>query len=185
MAMRSTDDARAVRLFQASRSRIRVIALFHATAWRGDGPPGAEETRAYFEQIFGEAVRSGTGGERVRAELATNDVTLGLSEVVAVALCMNELLVNALAHAFPDERRGSVRVTLARDGGDVIARVRDDGIGLPEDESDRARGVGLTLVRLLAEQLSATVTVDSSAGHGTDFCLRFSSTEESRAWQTS
>lgn len=183
--MRSTDDSRAARLFHASRSRIRVIALFHATAWRGDGPPGAEETRAYFEQIVGEAIRSRAPGERVHAEFAMNDVTLGLSEVVAVALCVNELLVNALDHAFPDTRRGSVRVTLAREGGDVIARVTDDGIGMPEAASEHARGVGLTLVHLLAEQLSATTRLDSSAGHGTDFCLRFSSTEESRAWQTS
>ena len=185
MAMRRTANSEATRLFRASRSRIRVIALFHAFAWRGDGPLNAADTRAYFEQLVGEAVRSHDTGDRIVAELETNDTTLGLSEIVAVALCVNELLGNALDHAFPDDRRGHVRVTLAHEGDEVQVRVTDDGIGMSDASRDETQGLGLPLVRLLAEQLSATIVLDSSERHGTDFCLRFPSTEESRAWQTS
>jgi two-component sensor histidine kinase len=185
MAMRHTKDAGAARLLQASRSRVRVIALSHATAWRDEDMPSAAGTRAYLEQLVGEAVRSRAAGERIQAELATNDVTLGPSEIVAVALCVNELVANALDHAFPEGRHGFVRVTLSREGDFVTVRVADDGIGMPDGAGDAGKGLGLALLRLLAEQLSATTTLVSSAGHGTDFCLRFSSTEESRAWQTS
>jgi len=113
-------------------------------------------------------------------------VALGLSEVVATGLVVSELVTNALTHAFPDGRPGVVRVSLAPVDGekDVLLRVADDGIGFSSSIDDSS-GLGLALVRLLAEQLSAELAQSSSEGHGSDFCLRFPSTQESHAWQTS
>jgi two-component sensor histidine kinase len=185
--MRKTSDERTVELFRASRSRVRVIALFHAVAGRGGmRGPSADDTRAYLTEIVREAERARATDGRVRVELETGGVMLGLAEVVPAGLVVNELVTNALAYAFPDRRRGSVRVTLAwSDGGrDVLLRVADDGIGLASGREDSG-GLGLPLVRMLAEQLSAELAQSSSEGRGADFCLRFRSTQESHAWPTS
>jgi len=188
MAMRKTSDAGAARLLRSSRSRIRVIALFHAIAWRGgeDGP-SAEEASAYFAEIVREAERARTMQERVRVELRTNGVTLGLAQIVATGLCMSELVQNALDHAFPKDRSGHVRVSLTPiDGTDeVLLRISDDGVGLPSGAEETPSGLGLALVRLLAEQLEGKLVFTSSENHGTDFSLRFANIRESSAWQTS
>ncbi|HEX6271852.1 MAG TPA: sensor histidine kinase [Polyangiaceae bacterium] len=188
MAMRKTSDEQAARLFQASRNRVRVIALLHAVAWRTEtGSPGATELRTYLEEVLREAERARATHGRVRVELETGGVALPVSEMAAAALCVSELVHNALAHAFPGDRRGHVRVTLGRGAGsnDVLLRVTDDGIGMPADATEASAGLGLALVRLLAEQLSGELTCGSNEGNGTDFCLRFSNPEESRVWPTS
>jgi two-component sensor histidine kinase len=187
MAMRKSSDERAVKLFQASRGRVRVIALFHAVAWRGgtDGP-SATESGAFLAEVVHEAERARGDHGRIRVGVETNGVTLGLAEVVAAGLVVNELVTNALCHAFPDGRAGLVTVTLSSCEGEknVLLRVSDDGIGFsPDDEV--SEGLGLPLVRLLAEQLSAELVSRSAPGTGSDFSLRFPSIQESLAWQTS
>ena len=181
MAMRKTADSDAVRLLRGSRNRVRVISVFHSVAWRdeGDGPAGPE-TNAYLGEIVREARRARSTGERVRVELETGDPKLGLTEVGAVGLVVNELVGNALDHAFPGERSGLVRVSLGSgtNDGSVVLRVADDGVGLPPESQRESAGLGLALVRLLAEQLSGELTLSSSEHRGTDACLHFSSTRE-------
>ncbi len=88
-------------------------------------------------------------------------------------MIINELLTNALRHAFPDGRSGLITVGLVRDDGDGIRlAVRDDGAGIPESVNvDNARGFGLVLVRTLAEQLDGALELER--GNGTSWTLRF------------
>jgi two-component system, sensor histidine kinase PdtaS len=188
MAMRKTSDAHAARLFRSSRVRIRVIALFHAIAWRGgEEGPSTEEASAYFAEVVREAERARTTHGHVRVELQTNGVTLGLAQIVAAGLCMSELVQNALDHAFPNGRSGHVSVSLTPVDGtdDVVLRVSDDGVGFPPGAEEGSGGLGLALVRLLAEQLVGKLTLSSTENRGADFSLRFASIRESSAWQTS
>jgi two-component sensor histidine kinase len=89
-------------------------------------------------------------------------------------LIVSELLSNALKYAFPDGRRGRIRVAFAPLGESALElAVSDDGVGLPADlDPDRAATLGLYLVRVLTRQLRGTLEV-SRAG-GTTFVLRFS-----------
>ena len=188
MAMRKTKDAQAERLFRASRGRVRVIALLHAVAWRPEtGGPNADDASAYLNEIVREAERARGTHHRIRVDVETHGIALSLSEMAAMGLCVSELVQNALDHAFPAGRPGSVHATLTRcDGGDdLMLRVVDDGVGMSPDTAEASSGLGLYLVRLLAEQLSGKLTFVSNEGQGSDFCLRFASTEESRSWQTS
>jgi two-component sensor histidine kinase len=187
MAMRKTTDAHAASLFRSSRGRIRVIALFHGMAWRGDTEgPSAEEAFGYIKDVAREVERARALGGRVRVEFATDGASIGIDQVVAVGLCVNELVQNALDHAFPDGREGLVRVALVNgEAKDVLLRITDDGVGFSPEASDGTQGLGLALVRLLSEQLMGKHELRSDAGRGTDFCLRFASTWESNGWPTS
>jgi two-component sensor histidine kinase len=188
MAMRKTSDAHAAKLFRSSRGRIRVIALFHAIAWRGgEEGPNAEESSAYFAEVVHEAERARATHGRVRVEIRTNGVTLGLAQIVAAGLCMSELVQNALDHGFPNDRSGHVSVSLTPVDGtdDVVLRVTDDGVGLAKGAEEDPSGLGLPLIRLLAEQLAGKLTLTSAENRGADISLRFASIRESSAWQTS
>jgi two-component sensor histidine kinase len=100
---------------------------------------------------------------------------------------VSEFVHNALAHSFPEGRSGHVWVSLDRGEatGELSLRVSDDGVGMQPSASETTDGLGLALVRLLAEQLSGKLTVGANEGTGSDFCLRFASLEESRVWPTS
>jgi two-component sensor histidine kinase len=91
---------------------------------------------------------------------------------------VNELLTNALKHAFPDERPGEVLITFRREAGCFHLAVADDGVGMPEasetkllNEPSVARGIGQTLVRALVAQLDGTASIRPLPGSGTSILV--------------
>ncbi len=80
-----------------------------------------------------------------------------------VVLATNELVVNALRHAFPEGRSGAVHVSVFSDGGQVCVIVADNGVGLPGDYQQEL-GFGMKLVRMMATKVSGTLSVESEAG---------------------
>jgi two-component sensor histidine kinase len=92
--------------------------------------------------------------------------------VVPCGLLITELLSNALRHAYPGSRTGTVSVGIHRQGDMLSLTVRDDGVGLPADlDIATVETLGLQLVRALAEQLDGTIEV--LRGHGTGFQVTF------------
>jgi len=86
-------------------------------------------------------------------------------------LIINELVTNALKHAFPDGQEGTIRIAFRSLHGSHVLSVCDDGVGLPE-EVDRTRTLGLRLVQILAEQLEGNVEF-SAGGRGTEVSVTF------------
>jgi two-component system, sensor histidine kinase PdtaS len=99
---------------------------------------------------------------------APTPVRVPLATAVPLGLIVHELASNAVRHAFPDGRNGTVRVALRRDKhGSLCIDVEDDGIGLSDLDSHRS--AGLTIVRSLTRQLGATL--EHAEGPGTRVCL--------------
>jgi two-component sensor histidine kinase len=75
-------------------------------------------------------------------------------------------VINALKHAFPNDRQdGRVVVSYEIDGPDWKLAVSDNGIGKPDGAASRAKGgLGTTLVKALAQDLDAEVEVLSGPG---------------------
>ena len=83
---------------------------------------------------------------------------------------VNELVTNALKHAFPPGRPGQVTVRLSAKDAQAEVQVRDNGKGLPADfDLEHSKSLGLRLVNILAQRLHATVGV--ADGDGTCFTI--------------
>jgi two-component sensor histidine kinase len=99
---------------------------------------------------------------------------LPIEIAVPCGLILNELAVNALKHAFPNNRGGEVTVGLEHDVATdtVCLRVRDNGVGLPAGmDWQQSKSLGLQLVLILAGQLRGTV--ETKTGIGTEFSVSF------------
>jgi two-component sensor histidine kinase len=83
------------------------------------------------------------------------------AQAAPLALIVNELISNALKHAFPD-RPGKVEVAIRRTPEGFALSVADDGVGLPQGGS---KGFGSTIVQLLCQQVKATLAYED-AGPG-------------------
>ena len=86
---------------------------------------------------------------------------------VPVGLILNELLSNALKHAFVDIKEGTIEVSLtASEEGKINLTVSDDGAGLPDGFDINATGtLGLRRVKILTEdQLSGSLEVINKEG---------------------
>ena len=76
-----------------------------------------------------------------------------------LGLVVNELVTNALKYAFSGRSEGHIRVSLVRDGGQVVLLVADDGIGM--QGKVQGGGMGVPLLNGLAKSLKGKLEVDS------------------------
>jgi two-component sensor histidine kinase len=77
---------------------------------------------------------------------------------------LNELITNALKHAFPNERSGAVHVELRkRSDREILLSVADDGVGLSRDfDIGKSNSLGMQIVSTLVEQLDGRLEIARS-----------------------
>ncbi|HEX4490138.1 MAG TPA: sensor histidine kinase [Acidimicrobiia bacterium] len=132
-----------------SERRIRSIAIVHETLSRdaGDVVHVGEILRPLV-RVVEESVASPDRTIHFNVEGDAGDLPGEVATPLAVVL--NELMQNAVDHAFPDRHEGQVTVRLARSEDHVLVDVVDDGVGLPPGFSlDGSRGLGLSIVHAL------------------------------------
>ncbi len=88
-----------------------------------------------------------------------------------VTLLVNELLTNALKHAFPDQRSGHIRISIQSTDGVHELVFFDSGATWNENEHVLESTFGLQLIAILAEQLDGVV--ERTHAHGNRFRLTF------------
>jgi len=103
----------------------------------------------------------GVDPARITGRVAIEPLLLGVDQAIPANLILNELISNALKHAFPGARTGAIVVDGHVANGDVHLSVRDDGIGIPDD---LVIANGLRIVTILARQLKGALTYDRSSG---------------------
>jgi len=166
-------DPRTRLAFEDSRNRVSSMALVHEKLYQSRDLASVN-LREYVRDLVAHLCRSYAGNsQRIRLLIHVEDVALGADEAIPCGLILNELVSNSLKHAFPGERKGALRVELAKlDAAMVALTVSDDGVGLPAGFGfEHAETLGLQLVKTLTEQLGGTVEVRCEAG--TEFRVRF------------
>jgi PAS domain S-box-containing protein len=158
------DDPTLSQLLGESQHRIRSMALIHEQLCRGDNLQNIDFA-AYARDLCArlrQAVRGDAVGVRITTDL--EEVSLPIAVAMPCGMIVNELVYNALEHAFP-EGRGEVRVGY-HIGGDGRHRlsVSDDGVGMEPADSPTPGSLGLQLVSGLVRQLGGEMQVTRSGG---------------------
>jgi two-component sensor histidine kinase len=98
----------------------------------------------------------------VEVEVVGDEVSLPSQAATSLALAVNELMQNALEHAFTGRDKGRVEVVLRRTQGELAIEVRDDGVGLSEGSPRR---LGLEIVEtLVLEDMKGTWSLTTNKG---------------------
>lgn len=110
---------------------------------------------AYLDSIIRKLVGDITDTwKSVELRLDLDEMTVNAKSASMYGLIVNELLTNALKHAFPGEQCGYIEVRMKRLCSDMLLEVADNGVGLPEGfDKAQGSGFGCKLVQMLARQL--------------------------------
>ena len=168
-ARESADEQVQDALLTAGR-RVSAVARVHEWLQAADGDDRVEA--AGLLSGLCEDLRQSLG--RPRSLCITLDAQRGdLSNQTAVALVLvvNELVTNAVKHAYAGQG-GEIRVRLRRESGGWRLTVADDGRGLPEDLWTEPGGGGLRLLALLMRQLGGQLSADP-VPNGASLSVRF------------
>lgn len=157
------EDPLALEVLRDTQRRIQSMALIHRILYQS-----RDVVRVNFREFLDDLVPmllSAYVADPLRISLSVGavDVELPISSAIPSGLIVNELISNALKHAFPNGRAGSIQVDLLPvAGGRVMISVSDDGVGIADDRTlfePDGRTLGLQLVTLLTDQLGGTLDV--------------------------
>jgi len=163
---RSLPTAESRELIGRAYNRIRSIGAVHELLYTDV----AATDRVLVQEYFGVLIENvqdtyGDLAEQITILLDCDAMTLDLDRAILCGLLLNELVTNALTHAFPNHEQGEIRVGFHRRGDVIEVSVRDNGIGRPEDlEPNASVSLGFRLVRAWQKQLRAEMTVEGKNG---------------------
>jgi two-component sensor histidine kinase len=104
----------------------------------------------------------------VTARIEAAGIALDIDTAIPCALLLNELVSNALKHAFPAPASGQeneIRISMRREKESLVLMVSDNGIGLPADlDVENVDSLGLDLVHLLTGQIGGLLEMGRSGG---------------------
>jgi len=158
------DDPRILGLLRDSRDRIRSMSFIHESLYQNNDLSSVD-LADYMQGLGRNLMMSYSLSGKVRLEADLERVDLVLDQAIPCGLLLNELISNALKHAFPDDRAGTIHMGLRADGDRVTITLRDDGVGLPKGfDPVRDANLGLELVHTLVEQLDGRLEMTGDSG---------------------
>jgi PAS domain S-box-containing protein len=166
-------DQNTLEILTESQSRVKSIALIHEKLYRSQNLEKLAFCD-YVQDLLAEMIRTyRVHQEGIDLQADVKGILLGIDTAIPCGLIINELVANALKHAFPGERRGVVSVTMQpAEDGQFILTVHDNGVGLPHEfDWRRSKSLGLKLVMDLTKQLDGKIEVESN--QGTTFRISF------------
>ncbi len=153
------------------RNRIQSIALLHEKLYSSKDL-GRIPFSHYIDSLaHGVLLTYTSDPERIKLEIEADDFCMDIDKAVPCGLVITELMINALKHAFPEERSGLISIGFSVVEDHVELRIEDDGVG-SKITSPEQGGFGLRLVNsLVTRQLKGSLTLGSAGG--TQYVIRF------------
>ncbi|MEO1589913.1 MAG: histidine kinase dimerization/phosphoacceptor domain -containing protein [Cyanobacteria bacterium J06632_22] len=160
-----------------SQRRLQVMALIHEQLYRSEQLSQirfSDYVQTLVDHFFS---MTETANSRVQIVLDSDPISVSLEVAIPLGLIVNELLTNALKHAFPEDycpedQKGRVTIGFKHAQSSICLSVCDNGIGLPDSFQTMSQSsLGLRLVTILVDQLDAHLSVLSPPG--TQFKITF------------
>ena len=153
-------------LLNESQQRIKSMALIHETLYQSKDLLKID-FQEYIESLTNSLSRSYTvPGVSVFVDVTVENVLLDLATAVPCGLVINELVSNALKHAFHDkEETGIIDIDFVSTDCSYDLRIADNGVGLPSGfDLSKNTSMGLEIVTILTDQLEGTLSAYNDGG---------------------
>jgi two-component sensor histidine kinase len=155
--------------FVDSSARVRSIALVHERLYQVDSLASID-VDGYLHSLVAALVQTYPPSS-ARVEVREHGVRVPIDTAIPCGLILNELVTNALKHAYPGERVGTVEASISEASGMLEIEVHDDGVGFSDEvDFDNPKTMGLQLVHGLARQLRGEAEL--RRGDGTTVFVR-------------
>lgn len=150
-------------LFKESQSRVKSMALVHERIYQSDDLSSINY-KDYIAELADFLFYSYDKPE-VSYILDADDVRMSIDNAIPCGIIINELISNALKHAFPNGRSGHVKISLSGNRKQTVLTIADNGIGMKSGvDIKKSKSLGLELINALVQQLNGQLSVMSLEG---------------------
>jgi two-component sensor histidine kinase len=160
-------------ILRESQNRVRTMALIHEKLYQSTDLAQVDFA-SYLRSLVNFLSQSYHGkSDNVSIDVDAQNVMLDIDTAIPCGLIVNELVSNSLKYAFPDNRRGQIKLDCRHgNNGNYVLTVSDDGVGLPEGfDIAKTPSLGHKLVVSLTNQLNGKLEIVRE--RGTAFRISF------------
>jgi PAS domain S-box-containing protein len=162
---RSIHDEETLAAISESQNRVRAMALVHEKLYQARNI--SEIDLDEYVRFLGNSLFQfyGVKGRQISLQTDISGISVDINTAVPLGLIINELISNSLKYAFPDSRKGTIRVSVRQLDDTYSILFQDNGIGIPDGLDWRnTQSLGLRLVNSLVDQLDGTIELTKEKG---------------------
>jgi two-component sensor histidine kinase len=144
-----------------SQNRVESMAMIHEELYQS-GDLREVNLAQHASLVLSNLLHAyGTDPARISGHVSMEPLVLGVDQAIPAGLILNELISNALKHAFPDNRPGKIAIEGGLADGRIVMTVWNDGVELPADFAPgKSTSLGLRIVQILSRQLKGSFEFD-------------------------
>jgi len=159
------DNEDALVAIRNSQNRMHAMSLIHQKLYQSDNLAEID-MKWYIKELVEYMIECFGTEKKIQFTLNTETIKLDVAQAVPLGLVLNEAISNTIKYAFPNERKGNVKISFqAIEDGTCRLSIADDGIGLPLDfDADDSESLGMSLMTGLTEQLYGKIEMWNDNG---------------------
>ncbi|MGE0569074.1 MAG: histidine kinase dimerization/phosphoacceptor domain -containing protein, partial [Bacteroidia bacterium] len=151
-------------LFKEIKLRINSIAITHQMLYQ-KGTVHRVNLKEYVTNLVSQIGQSiDDYSVNVSVDIEDDNFSLPIDAAIPLGLLLNEMLTNSYKHAFPEKKKGNIKIHSFTRGNQLMLEVSDDGVGMKEDTKSSQESLGLELIEILIDQLGAEMVRDVTNG---------------------
>ena len=174
MQLKQKDEQNVESIIKESKGRVYAMAAIHESLHQSE-KLSEIDLNAYVHQLSRLLPQTFIANpERVSFDIEIPEINLAIDKANPLGLGLNELISNSLKYAFPDDQKGTIKITASIKNDDIVELVvSDDGVGMPDNfDWEKTNTLGLRLVKDLVErQLNGSLEHENQ--NGTQFTIKF------------
>ncbi len=176
MTLMNLNDPDAINALQDSLNRIQTMSILYDKLYRVGGDNNIS-IKEYLDTLIDEIHSIFHNKNRVKINKSISDFIINNKKMFPLGILINEIITNAMRHAFKDRSDGLISIIAEKIQQKVTITIRDNGQGMPQSINfEKSSGYGMQLIRLLANQLGGTIRIERD--NGTAFILEFEIEEQ-------
>ncbi len=159
------DNEDALMAIQNSQHRMHAMSLIHQKLYQSDNLANIDMSW-YIHELINYMKECFDTDKNIHFVLEVEKTYLDVAQAVPMGLIINEAVNNAIKYAFPEDRKGEVRIVLKNTGeNNYKLQIADNGVGLPEDFEETERdSLGMNLMIGLSDQIDGVFEMKNDNG---------------------
>lgn len=157
---------------ELSSNRIQSMLLIHQTLYQGDSLVSID-FKNYVTLLTTSILEIFEKENLIEININIENIQFNTSTTIPLGLIVNEIVSNALKHAFPNNKSGIINISIEHKNENYFELIiEDNGIGFSSDHLDK-KSFGLELINLLSYQMHGKLSIDSSPNNSTKYTIDF------------
>lgn len=160
--IKNKDD---LEMFEISKSRAKSMALIHERLYQSSDLKRIDFGE-YIEKMASDIFNTYISDpKKINLEINVENAMLDINTTIPLGLILNELLNNSIKYAFPEGKKGTIKVVFSKIDDYFQLKVADNGIGFPENiDFKNPDSLGLQLINSLSEQIDGKINLNRTNG---------------------